>query len=154
MGGKQLIDRQKALNHSWWITDVGAWSIRPQDWRLLKPLLIKPPKTFVLSLIDKPPNQLQTAIINDHCEVKADTPLGFTLDNTPYWYTTYELAEALKTGELSGEPGVRLLAERIRAVEPIVPQAPPEPKRMGGKADIGGSGTILGKTIARSGAQV
>ena len=119
--GGGLKDSQDPSKHSWWITTEGSWTVRiPQDAAALYKVLLRPPMTFVCSLLEgpnSPPNRLQTALANNHKEIKASTPLTFTINGVPYCYSVYELEEALTSpGDLAGMlPGVR---ELIRLLGP------------------------------------
>lgn len=102
------------LDHSWWITDQEAWGIRvPKDAGELYARLLEPPLLFTLTLTDGTPgakNHIQHAFANDLEEIKADTPLKFTLNNIPHEYTVYELGNALRTNDPAGmRPGVGAL---------------------------------------------
>lgn len=112
---------------SWWITPNAAAGIRPgPDSHAMYAILLRPPLRFTLSLLagtNQPPNRLQMALANDHREIKAGTPLTFTINGIPFAYTVYELEEALKTGDASGcEPGVRELTKLLGDYPPLKPQ--------------------------------
>lgn len=103
-------DRQCPVNHSWWVTEKGAWGVGKADCAEVYECLLDPPKKFFLSLLDGgSDNHIQLAVANDNQEVRADTPLNFTVNNIQHTYTTYELSEALKHGPDGKEPGVRAL---------------------------------------------
>ena len=103
-------DSQAPVNHSWWITQDGAWSLS-RDSSLLYEFLLEPPTRFVLALVTEgAENRLQHAVLTSKPEILADTPLEFTVNCTPYFYTVYELTEAIGTGEVEGKsPGVAAL---------------------------------------------
>lgn len=106
-------DGKAPRNHSWFITRSGANVVcRNESAEALYPLLLDPPRCFVLALLDdvKINNHIHQAIANEPEELKTDTKLWFTLNNIPHTYTTYELREALKNGKSTGtEPGVQAL---------------------------------------------
>lgn len=107
-------DRQTPQKHSWWIEpELTTLAIRPKDRPQLYKLLVNPPERFLLSLLDKrDTNLLQKCVVNDNPEVKADTPLHFTLDNVRHTYTVYELEEAIKSKQTTGkESGVKALVD-------------------------------------------
>jgi hypothetical protein len=106
-------DGQCPMDHSWWVTDEAAWAVRvPQDARSLYTELLEPPLVFCLALIDGPGarNHVQQAVANELTEIKADTPLAFTLNGIPHEYTVYELDRALRANDPAGKrPGVGAL---------------------------------------------
>ncbi len=104
-------DRQTAKHHSWWVTWHGAWGLRQKESPAhLFPLLLQPPLRFMLSLVDdKTDNLIQCCVANDLREIKADTPLRYTLNNSVHVYTIYELDHALKNDPEGTEPGVQAL---------------------------------------------
>ena len=128
-------DGQSPANHSWWMTPHGSWGVRiPEDSEALYKILLRPPLQFVLTFVEgkDPINRLQMALANDHAEIKASTPLTFTINDVPYCYNVYELEEALTSPEdLSGMlPGVR---ELVRLLGPYKTGAAPAPKREKGR---------------------
>lgn len=139
-------DSQTASKHSWWITASGAWGIRiPEDSAALYKALLRPPLRFVLSLLDGDnpgPNRLHTALANDHPEIKASTPLTFTVNGVPFCYTVYELEEALTNpGDAAGLlPGVR---ELLRILGPYKALEAPKVKKERGRP--AGSETLPNK---------
>lgn len=107
-------DGQCPQNHSWWLTGDGAWALRPADYPTLYDRLFKPPLDFCLAFVSEgKTNAIQWAGVNCHKSVQADTPLSFTIDNTVYPFTVYELQEALKLGSEGKEPGVRALVSLL-----------------------------------------
>lgn len=108
-------DGQCAMNHSWWITEEGAWAIRPEDYSQLYSLLLSPPTVFALSLIsDKSThNQLHLNFYNDELVIRQDTRLLFTFDNIVMSYSIYELEMGLKEGATGKEPGVQALIRML-----------------------------------------
>ena len=113
--GKIQKDRQSLSKHSLLITREGVWGLDKLDYQNIYEILLKPPSLFCLALITEGnKNSLQLATINDNVEVKADTPLHFTINNIQHTYTVYELEDALLTftsgnGSPGKEPGVRAL---------------------------------------------
>lgn len=134
---ERLRDKQKACNHSWWITGRGAWGLEPSDYSTLYEQLLKPPLRFCLMLnTDKnTPNHLHMAVLNEMEVIDAATPLRFTLNNVIFQYSVYELEQALKSGTIGKEPGVRELMTVMGQYDfskPPVPEViPPEPKGHG-----------------------
>jgi hypothetical protein len=108
-------DRQRASEHSWWITPEGAWGVREKDHALLLEYLLDPPNHFCLMLRESTPLRAQCGKENNFQEIHADTPLAFSVDHAPMSYTVYELEEALKHGPEGKEPGVR---ELMRILHP------------------------------------
>ncbi len=106
-----LKDSQAPRNHSWWITEEGAWCITPNNGLILQKALLTPPLRFTLMLLEgiDQINHLHKAILNDLPEIKADTPLGFTINNIPHTYTVYELEQAIKNGPECKSPGINSL---------------------------------------------
>lgn len=112
LSGKQL-DRREACDHSWWIVEEGAWGVSKEDNEEVYLRLLCPPVRFTLCLLNQygGQNLLHLAHVNDNYQVKADTPLYYTLNNTKMEYTVYELEEALKHGTDGKHPGVRALID-------------------------------------------
>lgn len=129
-GGKKTIrfldntykDGGKPPKFSWYATEQGAWAVRTQNEPALWQKLLEPPLRFMLSfLIGEPiasgelqcpngvPNHLQLCVANDHAEIKADTPLSYTVNNVLHTYTVYELGEAIRRGLEGKSGGVRAL---------------------------------------------
>lgn len=109
-----LRDRQRAGDHSLWMTDKGWWGIEKLDHPELLNMLLDPPRRFTLALRTEGRNDLHRLSANDHSVLKADTPLAFTINNVPSTYTVYELKEAIKQRSTSGcEPGVRMLLDLL-----------------------------------------
>lgn len=108
---KGFRDGRCAMDHSWWITGEEAWAVRaPEDARALYEHLLEPPLLFCLALADGERNHLQQAVVNDLDEVRADTPLRFTLNGIVHEYTVYELEDALRSNDPAGRrPGVGAL---------------------------------------------
>lgn len=121
-------DRQCAVNHSWFVTEDAALAI--QNPAALYQKLLAPPKRFFLSLLSdkEQKNHLQLCEVNDFPEVRADTPIAFTLDNIKHTYTVYELEEALRSEPTGKEPGVQAI---MRTLGPytLPPRPQPEKKR-------------------------
>ncbi len=104
-----LVDGKSLKNYSLWITEEGTWGVRKEDSAFLYKLLLQPPVRYCLSLIEeKNFNQIQVAISNDFADIKADSLLSFTINNTVYQYTTYDLEKGLQ-GASGMEPGVGAL---------------------------------------------
>ncbi len=121
---------------SWVMTGTRFCKITlPLDGVHLAKILADPPGTLCLSLMtnacnkrfsDKRHihnkgcllNRLDLACINKHDEVKADTPIKFTIDNAIHTYIPWELEEALRTGNSTGtEPGTRILLALLGPIE-------------------------------------
>lgn len=122
--GSGFLDRQAAKNHSWYITEEGAWALRApsasgligEDTTSLYGALLKPPRKFVLALrnpsggVDVLPQLLLTNDTPASDAVMYDSAMKMTLNNVPYEYTVYELEEAVRAGTHEGYgPGVRAL---------------------------------------------
>jgi len=109
-GGQQ--DKQEPKDHSWIIVENNAWGLKQETSQNVINWLLKPVLPFCLSIVtnNKIPNLIHLAVANDKQDLKADTPLHFTVDHILHSYTVYELEEALKRKELDGKaPGVRAL---------------------------------------------
>ncbi len=104
-------DTQCPMNHSWFITEKGAWGIRrKEDAAVLYETLLDPPLLFSLSLVsDKQRNHLQIAPVNAMTEIKGDTPLAFVLDGASFYYSPYELETILTNGPSGTMPGTKAL---------------------------------------------
>lgn len=126
-----LKDGLSPINQSWLITPDTALAIHPKERRGLCTHLLKPPITFTLCLLDDTckDNYIHLAKINYHKEIKASTPLEFTLNNIPHTYTVYELDHALKNGPEGTEPGVQALL-KFCGIE-IVPETKEEEEKRG-----------------------
>ena len=131
-------DRRCAMDHSWWITPDGAWAIDPTlDGQLIHDRLLKPPRQFMLAIIDTPgtKNLLHLLRANSNMEVKGDTALAFTIDCIPHNYTVYEMEQALLHGGEGKEPGVQALL-RIFGKSYIAPSSSGQiPAKVTGKDD-------------------
>lgn len=125
-------DGQCPLWHSWLVTDAGAWALRPEDRPRLWEVLLKPPLRFVLGLLDEvgETSCIHLMKVNDVQEVKADTPLTFTVNNVPYVYTVYELEEAILQGPEGREPGAQALL-RLLGGPPEDLRSKDEPEKRG-----------------------
>jgi hypothetical protein len=150
LGSSQFKDLQHAQKHSWYYTEKGAWAVRHNiDHTSLFKILLDPPRTFCLALVTPDvPNYLQCHRPNDVSELRADTPLSFTVDNTPLEYTVYELGEALRHGVEGKTPGVRTLIGMLGKweMEPI-----PEVKARSGRPAPEPDGKITKKILRVSG---
>lgn len=107
-----LVDGKAPRDYSWWITPSNAWGITPiESADKMYALLLDPPRCFVLALLEGSgyKNDIHLALANEPEELKADTPLHFTINNVPHSYTTYELREALKGKQSGREPGVHAI---------------------------------------------
>ncbi len=123
-------DGQCPLNHSWLITEKGAWALSPWDGPKLHETLLKPPLKFVLALLSNGPiasgirpcdgilNRIQLAFCNDFPEIKANTELHFTLNNIDHLYTV----DGLENG--GAEIGTQVL---LKVLGPI-PKKPEDQK--------------------------
>lgn len=121
-----LKDRQQAKYHSWWITEVGAWALKPTvnpppPFNPIWELLLKPPPRFVLAVLDgQDENRIQLARCNDYGHgLKADDPLEFTVNATAFAFTLFELGEYVKGSDVLS-PG---LNELVRLFGPPPRQA-------------------------------
>lgn len=129
-------DAQCAQNHSWWITEAGAFAIRldnREDRETLYPLLLNPPLRFCMTLLDGDgnTNHLHLNNVNDNFEVKGETPLHFTINSIPHSYTTYELEMGLRNGTQGKSPGVLALVRLIGGY--IMPEKDDPQKRGTGR---------------------
>lgn len=120
--GSGFKDRQKPRDHSWYVTEDGAWSVRREDADELFANLLDPPRRFALSLIDGEGviNHPQLGVANECPEIKADTPLRYTLNGIVMAYTVYELEEMRKekNGGQGKSPGVQALVRLFGRPKP------------------------------------
>lgn len=103
-------DGQTTADHSWYLTEAGVWGLRDADHLTLYKKLLEPPRRFVLALktADCRRTEIHLAAANDCPEIKANTPLSFTLNNKPQQYTVYDLETAIKQNN-HVSPGVQAL---------------------------------------------
>lgn len=140
-------DGQSASKHSWWVTEGAAWVLtksnkdgtREPIKEALSPLweqILSPPSKFFLSLLDGVGvNHVSLVVVNHIPELKATTPLSFTINNVKHTYTIYELEEASRNQETNGlEPGVQALI-RLLGMPPVSFTPHPE-KRTSGRPRI------------------
>jgi hypothetical protein len=121
-------DRQCPEDHSWLVTRDGAHALDLESREtldLLRDFLTRPPHEFLLSLRAGPlKNYIHMAHVNVVAEIKADTPLTYTVDGTRFSYTIHQLEKALRNpDECSGLDGGS--SELLRRFGPL----PSEPKR-------------------------
>lgn len=124
-------DRQAPKNHSWLITQEGAYAVlQPAQFITIHgkspvgphPLwdwLLNPDNSFVLSIRGSEDNLLYLSPVNDCIEIKGNTPLSFSHNNLPLSFTVADIEAARQSGQ-SNEPGVRRLIELF---------GPPPPKQ-------------------------
>lgn len=123
-------DRQTPMKNSWWITREKSWVIRPQDYSNLYRILLSPPLQFVLSLIPEGgKNHLQLAEYNDHEEIKATTPLKFTINNVAYAYSVYELEQGIQNGPQGRDPSIHALLNFLGPIPKDLIKPPAEKGR-------------------------
>ncbi len=140
----RFMDRKTAEDFSWLVTEDGALAVDPADpvdCVKLYEILLAPPFTFALLVKGDGPVALQLGVANDIGELRADTPLAFTVGNVTHSYTVYDLSQTLRNAESGGnEPGVQAL---VRAFgRPAIFQVKEEKKVRGGqlKKEEEGSG--------------
>jgi hypothetical protein len=112
MDEKDLKDRQTLKRYSLWITSQKTRIIDPsKNATILYESLMSPPLTFCMALLDgqKNENMLQHAYVNQLEKISADTELAFTINNTKYTYTPYELEKALEEPKTAKGAGVSAL---------------------------------------------
>lgn len=109
--GGDYEDRKTLSEFSWILTRQGIWVLKPQDRHLLYKTLLNPPKVFCLSLLSAPKteNMLQLSVSSCQEEIRGDTPLSFTVDNSRFVYTVYDLEVCLKGHSSGVTPGAREL---------------------------------------------
>lgn len=135
--GETFRDGQTPRNLSWWFTEWSCVALEPGHGQYVYPLLLKPPLRFVLSVVASgQANYVQLARANDNEQVKANTPLAFTVNGAAFTYTVGDLKQALRTGDANGcDAGVR---ELIGLFGPYkVPEEPEEKKRGRGRPPLG-----------------
>lgn len=121
-------DGQAPMAHSWLFTEKEAVAVRvgQAGGRSLYGVLLRPPRRFCVALLDpdnaQAVNHLQLMEVNDHYELRGDTPLRFTVDGVKFSYTVYELEQGLKNGTQGLQAGVR---ELVRLLGTPTPEAPP-----------------------------
>ena len=113
-------DRQDPSTHSWYVTEQGAWGIRPQDGLALFKALLNPPNRFWLSLITEQnlKNHLQLVISNDLKEFTPEMDLFFTVNGTSHSYSVAELDLFCKGKQEASSPGLLALI-RIFGKPPV-----------------------------------
>lgn len=130
-------DGQAPENHSWWITKDGSWTLNKRTLgegycmgQKMYDLLLTPPTCFCLTLIDGVgiQNHLHHAVCNNLASVKADTVLGFTLNNIYHSWTVIGLEHALTNGTQGTDPGVQAL---VRLFGPMVIASGQEQEKLG-----------------------
>jgi hypothetical protein len=148
-------DIQSVRRHSWWITEKGAWALRPVNGRELYEKLLLPPKRFILAILINGPvasglaatngtlNHVHQAHANDvgggglNTEEKQmpNTQYIFTVNNIPHHYSPLELEAALRGGDGNGmEPGTQALMRLLggdrewvkELTNNLVPEMPPK----------------------------
>lgn len=163
--GGSFRDGQSPQLQSWFVTEEGAWTIRPgnvADAAILYEQLLTPPLRFLLAVVTEPGelNQLHLAAANDHPEgVRGDCPLVWMLNNRPLIYSPYELEQALRHGSQGREPGARELIRLFGGFElpPIPDESLPQKTGQRGRpkgrdVDVRPDGRISQKPVtARSG---
>lgn len=149
--GGDFLDLQTAADHSWWVTERGAYAVRSgDDFGLLYDLLLKPPLRFLLSLVEgSTRNELQLAVCNDVPEILADTRLTYTLNNIPHVYTIYELEQALLGGVQGKEPGVQALIRFLGPLSSPNKEEVIQPKRDRGRPPPLDDGRVTKKVIRK-----
>jgi hypothetical protein len=153
-----LRDRQTPPNHSWLLTKADGVAVRPNSGTFVYPTLLKPPNTFCLMLREgeSVPNHLHCGLVNDIAEIKADTPLHFTLNNIPHTYTVYELEAGLRGGKEGTLPGVAALIRLFGECE--LPPSPEDKRQQviagkpkGGRPEPLQDGKVLNRPVTMSG---
>lgn len=154
-----LKDHQAPDTHSWWMDKNRATPIRVGiDNHDIYKLILKPPNQFVLSFLTQPTitNHLHCMEANDLLEIKVGTRLQFTIDNVLYYYSIYELEEALKNESVGKEPGVQALI-RILGGYKTGGDVPAEKRERGrpiGSQTGGPDAKSLEKIVSKSGVQI
>ena len=156
--GNTFRDGRCAVDFSWWITDKGAWAIENEDKPALLDHLLLAPCRFAMSLLrDNRANLLQLAVPNENPEVKAETPLHFTVDSVPYTYTIYELKRAIANHDANGKhPGVRAILdwlgeEALPAPNPTLGETPEQKRGRGRPTKAQSDETLVKQVICLSG---
>lgn len=127
LDGNAFRDCQSPSDHSWLLTDKGAKGIRRwEDSEATYRVLLKPPRTFCLALLDVPAkgkveNMLHLWTVNEN---KVDWGTGdeltFTVNNVQFSYTIYELTTALSTRDAPPmSPGVQALTNLFGTYPPL-----------------------------------
>jgi len=113
---EELKDKQCYMNHSWLMTSDQIRTIEERDHEKVYKFLLNPPRLFCLALLDKGQrihNNIYLSVLNSNPEIRADTELYFTLNNTTHSYTLYELEKSLKDSELPKSPGIAALTRYL-----------------------------------------
>lgn len=130
-------DGQSAKDHPWWVCEEGAWTFRGSDYQTLWKMILKPPSRFCLAFLDgKHENLLQLMVANDIPVLRTTTPLTFTINNVPFFYSLYELKTALQRGETGKLSGVRELIKILGPCESLPPLPPPEEEKKPGRPKL------------------
>lgn len=129
-------DRHAPMSNSWWFDDKEIFGLRKMEGQKAYDLLLKPPLKFCMTILtgDRVKNFIHLAEANEFTEIKANTPIVFTLDNIRMEYTVYELEEGLRHGVDGKMPGVRTLIEFFGKVE--LPPLPDNPRGRGRQHEI------------------
>lgn len=129
---------------SWFIIDKRARRIDHSCYAELREIVLKPPSQFVLMFLEvEQVNKLHLAKLNEHPEIRTDTPLLFTVDNVVHTYTVYELESAIQNGGNGVGGGSRWLASHLKpwgtemqSSEPITDDEDDEPQSQPGKEPV------------------
>lgn len=133
--GGGLKDRQHPPNHSWIMMGGRNFGLDVGSYLKLWEVLTAPPKSFCLAFREgNGPNHIQLFTVNGNGEVKADTPLTFTVNGIEHQFTVHELEQGRKLGlkDLVGMGGSQFLLKLL------IPHLPPLPV----KENTGGRPTL------------
>lgn len=121
-------DSQCPQDWGWLVTDE-ARAIRSDSSQTLYKVLLAPPKSFCLALLDPLERGNGVRIGGKQTIVKnlphlwavneEEGALAFTVNNAPYEYVPYELEMALSTKDAQMSPGVRVLVRLLGAYPPL-----------------------------------
>ena len=129
LSGKLLKDRQTPRDWSWFITPVDARVIIPDDYPLLREMLLNPPSRFALIVKVDDPVEIHRTVANDNQTVTVGTQLHFTVDHVLHSWTPAGLEHAIRNGEQGSDAGCRYLSKWLAPWN-----LPDKPEHIGGKA--------------------
>jgi hypothetical protein len=148
-----FVDGKHPPQYSWFLTNEGAWFVKPGDSNLYEKLL-RPPCRFALMLLDgQTVNHLHLATANDIAEIAPETPLSFSVNGIPHKYTIHELSRGICYGGDGREPGVQALLRLLGPASPeLVKKWKEPPQREGsGRQPEPPAATALKKPVVKSG---
>ncbi len=126
----ELKDGKSTMEYSWLLKKDGAYAIRKEGFEKLWEFLVKPEEIWCLAFLQggEKLNHIQQFVVNHIKNLKADTPIQFTVNGIPHIYTIYELEESRKVGSEGMQAGTRFLFDLLQKVIPALPLEEPKEK--------------------------